>query len=84
LPTHPRGLAIHGFTIAGADGDLRMANASIISKDSVAVWHERVPKPVHVRFAWHRNPLHNLYNMEGLPAPPFRTDDMDLSGVDAK
>jgi len=78
LPTHPRGLAIHGFTIAGADGDFRMASASIISKDSVAVWHERVPAPVDVRFAWHRNPLHNLYNMEKLPAVPFRTDDIDL------
>ncbi len=37
-----------------------------------------VPEPVHIRFAWHRNPLHNLYNREKLPAVPFRTDRFDL------
>ncbi|MFC1805735.1 sialate O-acetylesterase [Planctomycetota bacterium] len=79
LPTHPKGLAIHGFTIAGADGDFRMAHARIVGKDSVEVWHPKVPEPKHVRFAWHRNPLHNLYNMAKLPAPPFRTDQFDLS-----
>jgi sialate O-acetylesterase len=31
-----------------------------------------------IRFAWHRNPLHNLYNREKLPAVPFRTDQIDL------
>jgi len=78
LPTHPPGLAISGFTIAGADGDFRMADARIVGKDSVEVWHPRVPEPKYVRFAWHANPLHNLYNMEKLPAVPFRTDDFDL------
>jgi sialate O-acetylesterase len=78
LPTHPPGLAIHGFTIAGADGDFRMAHARITGRDSVEVWHPGVPEPRHVRFAWHRNPLHNLYNREKLPAVPFRTDQIDL------
>jgi len=84
LPTHPRGLAIHGFTIAGADGDFRMAHARITGKDTVEVWHDKVPEPKHVRFAWHRNPLHNLYNKEKLPAPPFRTDSIDLSSLKVK
>ncbi len=78
LQTHPRGLAIHGFTIAGADGDFRMAHARITGKDTVEVWHGKVPEPIHIRFAWHRNPLHNLYNIEKLPAVPFRTDEIDL------
>jgi sialate O-acetylesterase len=78
LPTHPRGLAIHGFTIADADGDFRMAHARITGKDTVEVWHGKVPEPVHIRFAWHRNPLHNLYNREKLPAVPFHTDQIDL------
>jgi sialate O-acetylesterase len=81
LPTHPPGLAIHGFTIAGDDGDFRMAHARIVGKDSVEVWHPRVPQPKYARFAWHRNPLHNLYNEEKLPAVPFRTDVIDLSAV---
>ena len=78
LPTHPPGKSIHGFTIAGADGDFRMAHASISGKDTVVIWHEKIPNPKNIRFAWHRNPLHNLYNKDKLPAPPFRTDDIDL------
>jgi hypothetical protein len=81
LPTHPRGLAIHGFTIAGADGDFRMAHSRITGKDTVEVWHGKVPEPVHIRFAWHSNPLHNLYNIENLPAVPFRTDQFDPLGT---
>jgi len=34
-----------------------------------------VPKPLAVRYAWANNPECNLYNKEGLPASPFRTDD---------
>jgi hypothetical protein len=41
-----------------------------------------VPQPKYARFAWHRNPLHNLYNEEKLPAVPFRTDDIDLSAIE--
>jgi len=66
------------ITIAGADGDFRMAYARITGKDTVEVWHGKVPEPIHIRFAWHRNPLHNLYNIEKLPAVPFRTDEIDL------
>ena len=39
------------------------------------VWSEEVPNPVAVRYAWADNPEDaNLYNQEGLPASPFRTD----------
>ena len=35
------------------------------------------PVPVAVRYAFRANPMGdcNLYNKEGLPASPFRTDD---------
>ena len=34
-----------------------------------------VPKPAAVRYAFAMNPAGcNLYNKEGLPASPFRTD----------
>ena len=40
---------------------------------------DRVPKPAAVRYAWANNPVGcNLYNREGLPAAPFRTDDWPL------
>ncbi len=35
----------------------------------------QVPQPVAVRYAWANAPTCNLYNKEGLPASPFRTDD---------
>jgi len=67
--------AVRGFAIAGADRRFVWADAEV-DGDRVVVWSDRVPDPVAVRYAWGNNPLHaNLYNREGLPASPFRTDD---------
>ena len=69
-----RGGSPDGFAIAGADGDYVVAEARI-DGDRVVVWSEAVPDPVAVRYAWADNPVTaNLYNEEGLPATPFRTD----------
>ncbi len=35
----------------------------------------QVPAPVSVRYAWTDNPKCTLYNKEGLPAVPFRSDN---------
>jgi sialate O-acetylesterase len=62
------------FAIAGADKKFVWANAQI-EGDKVVVWNDRVPAPMYVRYAWADNPDGaNLYNKEGLPASPFRTD----------
>ena len=62
------------FAIAGADKKFAWAKARI-EDDSVVVWNEDVKDPVAVRYAWADNPEGcNLYNKEGLPAVPFRTD----------
>ena len=42
---------------------------------SVIVKSAAVPAPVAVRYGWADNPACNLYNSDGLPAEPFRTDD---------
>ncbi len=65
---------LKGFAIAGVDRKFVWAQAKI-EGDSVVVWSEKVPHPVAVRYAWADNPECNLYNKEGLPASPFRTDD---------
>ncbi|MFW6347945.1 MAG: sialate O-acetylesterase [Cyclonatronaceae bacterium] len=60
--------------IAGVDGDFVWAEATIEDNELV-VWSPQVPEPRHVRYAWADNPESaNLYNAEGLPAAPFRTD----------
>lgn len=68
-----KGDAVKGFAIAGADGKFVWANAQI-EKDTVIVSSGNVTAPVHVRYAFASNPQATLYNREGLPALPFRTD----------
>lgn len=62
------------FAIAGADKKFVWANA-VIEGDKVIVSSLSVKTPVYVRYAWSDNPVNpNVYNREGLPASPFRTD----------
>jgi sialate O-acetylesterase len=62
------------FAIAGADKKWAWAEA-VIEKDAVVVYSPEVPVPVAVRYGFEMNPTGaNLYNREGLPASPFRTD----------
>ncbi len=63
-----------GFSIAAADRKFVWANARI-EGDTVVVYAPGVKQPKAVRYAWARNPFCNLFNEEGLPASPFRTDD---------
>jgi hypothetical protein len=66
--------SVTGFSIAGADHKFYWANA-VIQGESVVVSSSRVQNPVAVRYAWGDSPICNLFNKEGLPASPFRTDD---------
>jgi len=62
------------FAIAGADKKFVWADATIVG-NTVVVSCKDVANPVAVRYAWAGNPDGcNLYNREGLPASPFRTD----------
>jgi len=62
------------FAIAGADQQWHWADARIDGA-TVVVSSPAVPQPVAVRYAFEMNPEGaNLYNREGLPASPFRTD----------
>jgi sialate O-acetylesterase len=64
---------LKGFTIAGADGSFVAAKAAI-DGDKVVVSSAEVSKPAAVRYGWANTPDVNLFNKEGLPATPFRTD----------
>jgi sialate O-acetylesterase len=72
------GSEVQGFTICGDDHQWVWADATI-DGTSVVVSSPKVPHPVAVRYAWADNPTCNLYNGAGLPAGPFRTDDLPYS-----
>ena len=78
--TVPDGQELSWFTIAGEDREFHPAKA-VIRGATVVVTSDDVEKPVAVRYAWTTKaaaaddtPAPNLYNEEGLPARPFRTD----------
>ena len=63
-----------GFFLAGEDKKWSEADAAI-DGESVVLSSVQVPHPVAVRYGWANSPRCNLYNQEGLPASPFRSDD---------
>jgi len=66
---------LRGFEVAGSDHVWHYAKAGI-QGDKVVVWSDVVTSPVAVRYGWMDDALeNNLFNKEGLPAPPFRTDE---------
>lgn len=62
-----------GFAITGEDRKWVWGDARIVG-DRIVVRSPKVRHPVAVRFGWADFPVVNLYNKEGLPASPFRTD----------
>ncbi len=63
------------FAIAGTNKKFVWAKAKI-DNNKIIVWSDEISNPVAVRYAWAINPAQaNLYNKEGLPASPFRTDN---------
>ena len=67
------------FAVAGNNKKFEWAKATI-KNNKVIVWSKKVSNPVAVRYAWADNPKGaNLYNKEGLPASPFRTDDWPVN-----
>ncbi len=68
-----KGDKLTGFAIAGEDRKFVYADARIAG-DTVIVSSPDVAAPAMVYYGWANNPVCNLYNKEGLPAVPFRTN----------
>lgn len=64
---------VRGFEIAGVDGKFVWAQA-LVDGSEILVSAEAVTHPVAVRYDWSNTPDGNVFNEEGLPATPFRTD----------
>ena len=72
---------LKGFVVAGADRQWHPATARI-NGDTVVLSSPNVKQPVAARYGWAADPECNLYNGDGLPASPFRTDDwIDLTSA---
>ncbi len=65
---------IKGFEIAGNDQHFHYAKA-YIDHDHIVVFSDSVADPIEVRYAWADDAGEaNVFNSDGLPAGPFRTD----------
>ena len=66
---------IKGFEVAGTDRIFHYAKAAI-EDNTIMVYADDVTSPVAVRYGWSDDAEeNNLFNREGFPAAPFRTDD---------
>ncbi|WP_432800019.1 sialate O-acetylesterase [Poriferisphaera sp. WC338] len=70
-----------GFEVCGKDKKFYPALAAITTTNSIIVWSENVSLIHKVRYAFKAFPLCNLFNSEGLPAQPFRTDTFDFNAT---
>jgi sialate O-acetylesterase len=73
-----KGGPLQGFAIAGEDHKFVKAEAEV-RDGKVEVWSKDIDKPAAVRYGWVNFPIVNLFNKDGLPATPFRTDDEPLT-----
>jgi len=75
---------LNGFAACGEDQYFYPAKAVLQGTDAIVVTCDKVSKPVAVRFGWKNYPVVNVYNKEGLPMVPFRTDDFPLTTMPKK
>lgn len=71
--TTRNGGILKGFAVAGPDKKFYWATAEL-KGDKVILHAPQVEFPIAIRYAWANNPECNLYNNDGFPAVPFRTD----------
>lgn len=68
---------VNTFAIRGEKGDFVWAKAKV-EGDTVVVWADEVKDPKFVRYSWSSYPGNpNLFNKEGFPASPFRSEEAD-------
>jgi sialate O-acetylesterase len=74
LTTHDESAFVNGFEIAGNDQVFHPALATV-KANKILVSAKNVKNPIATRFGWIGDAsANNLFNKEGFPAVPFRTD----------
>ena len=80
----PNGFLVKGgekpteFYIAGNDKNFLPADVKI-EKDRIVVSNKQIANPVAVRFSFTNIGMSNVFNKEGLPIIPFRTDNWEVA-----
>ncbi len=71
---------VRGVAIAGSDSVFHWAKAYLENDTTVVVFNMNIHHPIAVRYLWSGEPGEiDLYNKDGLPAAPFRTDQFRLT-----
>ncbi|MBA4067404.1 MAG: sialate O-acetylesterase [Isosphaera sp.] len=80
-----KGGDLAGFAVSAGDGTFVPAKAEV-KGDTVVVTSDKVPAVKAVRYGWANfaTPTLNLFNKDGLPATPFRTDDLPYTTAPKK
>lgn len=82
----PNGFMVKGsekpmeFLIAGSDQQFLPADVKL-AKDRIIVSNRMISNPVAVRFSFSNTGMSNVFNKEGLPIVPFRTDRWEVIPV---
>lgn len=83
----PNGFMIKGnemqpteFLIAGSDQNFLTADVKL-EKDRIVVSNKKISDPAAVRFSFSNTGMSNVFNKEGLPIIPFRTDNWEVIPV---
>ena len=72
------GREIKGFELAGEDHVFHLADAEIDwDGNTILVRCAEVPHPIAVRYAWRNWMGANLAKTQGIPVPPFRSDNWE-------
>ena len=75
---------LKGFEVCGSDKKFHFAQAYIVG-NNVIVSNDEVEKPIAIHYAWADDAGDaNLFNKDGFPAVPFRSDDWKGITADAK
>lgn len=65
---------IRHFEVVDKEGNLHPAKASILKNGDISVIADKVKEPVGVRYCFSNDAMPNLFDSNGLPLAPFRTD----------
>lgn len=84
LVTNTTGKNVYGFEIAGVDQVFYDVKA-VIKNNKVVLFTFGIQSPMHVRYSWRGDASKsNLFNNDGFPAVPFRTDDWNTITKEVK